>query len=132
MQEHFCRLQPSLGHVPLSARYSTYRFQGNLPVSPTMSTFIDLRRHRPHRQLSSSPRFVIRSPLCCTTTHIAPPPTHPPSSSIRLPSDPSTPPSPSISPVDARPSFFAFVSDDHWCDHTLRHSASPPPFLRQR
>jgi len=45
---------------------------------------------------------------------------------------PSTPPSPSISPVDARPSFFAFVNDDHWCDHTLRHSISPPPFLRQR
>src|SRR6218665_641372 len=32
-----------------------YRFQGKLPVSSTMSTFIDLRRHRPHRQLSSSP-----------------------------------------------------------------------------
>src|SRR6218665_3680503 len=57
MQEHFCRLQPSLGPVPLSARYSTYtdRFQGTLPVSPTMSPFTDLRRHRPHRQLSSSP-----------------------------------------------------------------------------
>src|SRR6218665_3645903 len=29
--------------------------QGKLPISSTMSTFIDLRRHRPHRQLSSSP-----------------------------------------------------------------------------
>src|SRR6218665_3741923 len=83
MQEHFCRLQPSLGHVPLSARYSTYtdRFQGKLPVSPTMSPFTDLRRHRPHRQLSLSPRFVMLSSLCRTTTHLATPPTHPPSSS---------------------------------------------------
>src|SRR6218665_1742981 len=29
--------------------------QGKLPISSTMSTFIDLRRHRPYRQLSSSP-----------------------------------------------------------------------------
>src|SRR6218665_1197534 len=39
----------------VSTLFYVYRFQGKLPVSSTMSTFIDLRRHRPHRQLSSSP-----------------------------------------------------------------------------
>src|SRR6218665_2495155 len=107
MQEHFCRLQPSLGHVPLSARYSIYRSRVSYLfllqcLRSSTSVVIVLIVNSPLQ-----PRFVIRSPLFLTTTHLSPPPTHPPSSSIRLPPDPSTPPSPSISPVDARPSFFS-------------------------
>src|SRR6218665_2635709 len=42
------------------------------------------------------------------------------------------PSSTSIQPVDARSSSFLFETDDHWFAHNLRHSTSPPLFLRHR
>src|SRR6218665_1387964 len=77
MLEHFCRLPPFLRHVPLSARYSTYRFQGKLQclrsyTSVVIVVIVNSARH---------PSFVIRSPLCRTTTDLTTPSTPPPSSS---------------------------------------------------
>src|SRR6218665_3017836 len=114
----------------VSPLFYVCRFQGKLPVSPTMSTFIALRRHRPHRPLSSSLQFrhSFSSVPHDDTSRLA-------ANSSSIVFDPTAVGSLYATfAIDlASPYLFAFVhDDDHWCDHTLRPSTSPPPFLRQR
>ena len=95
-----------------------------------MSTFIALRRHRPHRPPSSSLQFrhSFSSVPHDDTSRLT-------ANSSSIVFDPTAVGSLYATfAIDlASPSLFAFVhDDDHWCDHTLRPSTSPPPFLRQR